>query len=49
VDAIVGHVPVQQQAAITEQASSAYAAYAAYAQKLHGTATPPREPSDAAS
>lgn len=45
-DAIVGHVPVQQQAAITEQASSAYAAYA---QKLHGTATPPREPSDAAS
>ena len=41
-DAIVGHVPAQQQAAITEQASSAYADYA---QKLYGTPTPPREAS----
>jgi hypothetical protein len=40
VDAIVGHVPAQQRPAITEQASSAYAAYA---EKLYGTATPPRE------
>lgn len=42
VDAIVGHVPAQQRAALTEQASSAYAAYA---EKLYGTAAPPREAS----
>jgi hemerythrin-like domain-containing protein len=42
VDAIVGHVPAQQRPTITEQASSAYAAYA---EKLYGTATPPREAS----
>jgi hypothetical protein len=42
VDAIVGHVPAQQRPTLTEQASSAYAAYA---EKLYGTATPPREAS----
>ena len=39
VDAIVGHVPAHQRPAIIEQASSAYAAYA---EKLYGTAAPPR-------
>jgi hemerythrin-like domain-containing protein len=42
VEAIVGHVPAEQRAVITEQASSAYAAYA---EKLYGTTTPPTEAS----